>query len=152
VEQVAALGDQTELKEIEEAFAQFRSESDVRRPYPLPLRRKAVEMARRIESNERVAAACGVSKQTVRNWVVAIPPPARRLSVATSEGEIRGNGCAESEPGEVVEREIGGVSRACAEEEGAIISSFLFRLGAGVSLEASPSQTLWLLRNLGGRE
>ncbi len=131
-----------DLGALTEAFSLCRGDGSSRRSIPVPLRRMAVAAVRRIESVPKVARACGVTPQTIRNWVLEIPPPARRLAIVTTpESSQDAHTEALAKRVEVPPpATMPAASPAC----------FVFRLNAGVMLEATPEQALWLVRQLGG--
>jgi len=121
---------------LAETFQNFRSSSGKERPaFPLPLRRRAVEALRAGGALTSVSLACGVAPQTLRNWSALIPPAPRRLCVAP----------ADEAPSAALSAPQTSASISIAGQD-----AFEFRLACGVRLEASPEQTLWLIRALGG--
>ena len=125
------------LVSLSEAFQNFRASSGKVRPsFPLPLRRRALETMRTGAALASVSTACGVAPQTLRNWAASIPPSPRRLSVAPTEMDVL---TTPADP----ER----VTKIPSKDQE---DAFEFHLACGVSLEASPQQTLWLIRALGG--
>jgi hypothetical protein len=142
MEKIAVHGHGGVLEDLTEAFAMFRRGGASSRIFPDPLRRMAAEAVRRLGSVPEVAKACGVAPQSVRNWLLAFPPAPRRLAIAAApEAESRAIADA--------------VEPMCVASDSGVpavpwMPAFMFRLGAGVSLEATPEQTVWLVRQLGG--
>jgi hypothetical protein len=140
-------GSEQGLSELAEAFSRFRSANVGHRAFPQELRRMAVDVAREKGSLQRVATACGVSKQSIHTWIHSMPPPARRLTVAAEEVTSTSEEVDIEKP---KRREASAPASVVPLEVEALMKPFLFRIGAGVSLEASPAQALWLVRSLGG--
>ena len=114
------------LSQLADGFSRFKHASRSARPiYPPPLRQQAAIAVRLCGAFAPVAAACGVSTQSVRNWTKQLPPAARRLAVVNDT------------PNEPAQEQTPAV--------------FAFRLAHGVSCEVTPAQALWLIRELGGR-
>jgi transposase-like protein len=128
---------------LSEAFSLFRRDEGLSiRTASKALRRMAVDGVSKTGSVSRVARACGVTPKTIRNWIEAIPPSPRRLSVLD-----------DTAPARVLQRPTAGVFSGVVEKEEparAVESLLRFRLGSGVSLEATAEQALWLVRQLGG--
>ena len=124
---------------LSEAFQNFRVSSGMVRPsFPLPLRRRAIDVLRAGGALSSVASACGVAPQTLRNWAALTPPAPRRLCVASDE--IQNSG----------EFPLADVAPEAPPEAPQEADSFEFHLACGVSLRATPKQALWLIRALGG--
>lgn len=151
--QVILTHEKKELSELREAFAHFRRAEGAKRSYSEPLRRMAADAARERRSLTDVAIACGVSKQSVHTWCQIYRPRARRLSVAPEE-KNENSGAGKCGFGDDLEASNFADTEAPVRSvnPSLVLSPFRFHLNSGVSLEASPEQALWLVRQLGGRE
>jgi hypothetical protein len=118
------------LSTLGEVFRNFRKSSGKEKcHFPFTLKRRAVTAVNAGQAIAKVAIACGISPQSLRGWMTQSPPPARRLSIVKETEE-------KADSREVTHTVLDSV--------------FQFRLQNGVTLEASPGQTLWILQNVGG--
>jgi len=124
------------IDSLKTTFDNFRRSSGKERcQFPSQMRFKAVEAARAFDSVPRISKACGVAPQTLRNWMLAMPPAPRRLAVVE---------------GVKSRADVQAPVALCTSPVPPIVAPFRFQLESGISVEASPEQTVWLIRALGG--
>lgn len=129
------------LQALKEAFGLFREGERGATRIPASLRRMAVDGVRQCESVVSVSRACGVTPPTIRKWVLEIPPAPRRLAIVNNA-----TGALPDSGPEPLETKSPALNELPAAPE-----PFRFRLAAGVALDATPEQALWLVRQLGDR-
>lgn len=116
------------MLELAKAFERHRLASAHRAfPYPKTLKAMAVHAVRAQNRVVDVAAACAVSARSVYDWMQESTPTARKLRV---------------------------VADVVQDPQSTLPSAdclFVFRLPAGISIEASAEQTLWLIEKLRGQ-
>jgi len=128
------------LQALKEGFRLFREGEHGAKRTPVSLRRMAVDGVRQCESVLSVSRACGVAPQTIRKWVLEVPPVPRRLAIVSDSTVTQSDRSDDSREAKV----------RASNESYAAVEPFRFRLAAGVALDATPEQALWLVRQLGG--
>ena len=126
---------QRPLQSLRDLFSTFRNSTRSAHPHiPHSLRRRALDAIAAGHRASHVAIACGVSTQSIRSWRKHPVPAARRLAVVKAPSP---------------REEALGIGRRCLAASTAP-EAFEIRIKDCMAVNASPTQMLWLIRQLGG--